>query len=130
LRSGDGYSDVHRLSDGTMAHLRLLRPDDGDWVLAGFADLGEESRYRRFFTAMPRLPDTVLRQLLDVDGWNHLAIAAEAAVEPPAAPAPFGIARFIRLEEKPDTAEAAVAGRDPLPGPRLRTPPAPGLGAA
>ena len=120
LRITDAYSTVHKLSDGTMTHLRLLHPDDGDWLLAGFAELGEESRYRRFFTAMPRLPDGVLRRLLNVDGWNHLAIAAEAAVQPPTAPEPFGIARFVRLEENADTAEAAVAVVDHMQGPRSR----------
>ena len=99
-----------------MAHLRLLRPDDGDWVHAGFAELGEESRYRRFFTAMPRLPDGVLQRLLNVDAWNHLAIAAEAAVQPPTMPQPIGIARFVRLEENADTAEAAVAVVDHMQG--------------
>lgn len=109
LRITNAYSAVHHLSDGTMTHLRLLRPDDGDWLLEGFAHLAEESRYRRFFTAMPRLPDSLLRHLLSVDGWNHLAVAAETVAHPPSAPEPLGIARFIRLEEKPDTAEAAVA---------------------
>jgi GNAT superfamily N-acetyltransferase len=116
LRITDAYSTVHKLSDGTMTHLRLLRPDDGDWVRAGFAELGEESRYRRFFTAMPQLPDGVLQRLLNVDGWNHLAIAAEAAVQPPTMPQPFGIARFVRLEENADTAEAAVAVVDHMQG--------------
>jgi ribosomal protein S18 acetylase RimI-like enzyme len=116
LRITDAYSTVHKLSDGTMAHLRLLHPDDGDWLLAGFAKLGDESRYRRFFTAMPRLPDGILRRLLNVDGWNHLAIAAEAAVEPPTVPEPLGIARFVRLEENAATAEAAVAVVDHMHG--------------
>src|SRR5262249_48681895 len=84
LRITGAFSAVHELAAGTMTHFRLLRPDDGDWLLQGFAQLAEESRYRRFFTAMPRLSDTVLQHLLDVDGWNHVAVAAEAAVQPPA----------------------------------------------
>jgi GNAT superfamily N-acetyltransferase len=114
LRITNAYSAVHQLSDGTLTHLRLLRPDDGNWLLEGFAHLAEESRYRRFFTAMPRLPDSLLQHLLSVDGWNHLAIAAETVAQPPAAPEPLGIARFMRLEETPDTAEAAVAVVDQM----------------
>src|SRR5262245_28912252 len=90
LRITDGYSAVHKLSDGTATHLRLLRPDDRDRLLEGFANLAEESRYRRFFTPMPELPESVLRRLLEVDGWNHLAIAAESAGDASAVPEPFG----------------------------------------
>jgi GNAT superfamily N-acetyltransferase len=109
LSIADRYSAVHQLSDGTMTHVRLLCPGDREWLLRGFAELDEESRYRRFFTAMPQMPESVLQRLLNVDGRTHLAIAAESAVEPPAKPEPFGIARFFRLAENSDTAEAAVA---------------------
>jgi GNAT superfamily N-acetyltransferase len=58
---------------------------------------------------MPRLPASVLERLLRVDGWNQVAVGAEAATHGFGAEEPFGIARFIRLSERPDTAEAAVA---------------------
>jgi hypothetical protein len=36
-----------------------------------YANLGEQSRYRRFFTAMPELPDHTLRAAVEVDHENH-----------------------------------------------------------
>jgi len=60
-----------------------LGPADREKLLAAFDRLSPESRYRRFFTATPRLPEKLLRRLLDTDGWNHFAIGAETATEDP-----------------------------------------------
>ncbi len=68
LRFGDDWTAVHRLVDGTKMRLRLLRAEDRDWLVKGFEKLSPESRYRRFCTAMPRLPASVLERLLRVDG--------------------------------------------------------------
>jgi len=108
MRFTPAWSAVHRLADGTRVRLRLLRREDREMLLAGFARLSEESRYRRFFTAMPELPEKVLARLLDTDGWNHLAIGAATETHPTTAEG-LGLARFVRLEETPDVAEAAVA---------------------
>jgi len=101
-------SETHRLADGTRVRLRLLRPEDRAKLVAGFARLSEESRYRRFFTAMPGLPEKVLDRLLATDGWNHVAIGAEAASGDPETAEGYGIARFLRLDETPEVAEAAI----------------------
>jgi GNAT superfamily N-acetyltransferase len=114
LRFTDEWSAVERLSDGTKVRLRLLRRGDRKPLVEGFDSLSEETRYRRFFTAMPRLTESMIRKLLDVDGENRVALVAEAA-EGEAEPRGFwGIARFSRLLESPDLAEAAVAVVDPL----------------
>jgi len=105
--TGD-YSSTHRLADGTPVRLRLLRRADREKLVAAFDRLSPESRYRRFFTAMPRLPEKLLRSLLDIDGWNHLAIGAETVTTDPAEAEGVGIARFIRLKDEPAVAEAAV----------------------
>jgi GNAT superfamily N-acetyltransferase len=109
VRFGTDYEETRRLADGTPVRLRLLRPDDRAKLLAGFGRLSDESRYARFFTAMPRLSETTLDRLLATDGLNHLAIAAEAGDQPPETAEGLGVARFIRLPEAPDVAEAAVA---------------------
>jgi len=109
LRFTSEYSAVHRLADGTAVRLRFLRPDDRDVLLAGFNRLSPDSRYRRFFTPMPRLPEGVLERLLNTDGWNHVAIGAESATDHAGPPEGLGVARFIRLRDAPDMAEAAVA---------------------
>ena len=109
LRFTLAYSETRHLADGTPVHLRLLRPEDRAWLVSGFGRLSPESRYLRFFTPMPRLPESVLERLLDLDDWNHLAIAAETAVGDGDATEGIGVARFIRLHDAPDVAEAAVA---------------------
>ena len=109
MQFGTDYEETRRLADGTRVRLRLLHPGDRAKLLAGFERLSDESRYARFFTAMPRLSETMLDRLLDTDGWKHLAIVAEAGDQPSATAEGFGIARFIRLAEAPDVAEAAVA---------------------
>jgi GNAT superfamily N-acetyltransferase len=102
----------HRLHDGTTVRLRLIGPADRDQMLAGFERLSPESRYWRFFTPMPRLPPALLTRLTDTDGHDHLAIGAELRDE---AGGPLvGVARFIRLGDAPDTAEASVAVVDDL----------------
>ena len=108
MRFTGDYSSTHRLTDGTPVRLRLLRRADRKKLVAAFDRLSPESRYRRFFTAMPRLPDKLLRRLLDTDGWNHVAIGAETMTEDPAEGEGVGIARFIRLKDQPTVAEAAV----------------------
>jgi len=100
------YSALKRLKDGTAVRLRLLRPSDRDALLEGFERLSPESRYRRFLSPTPKLSEEMLRRLTDTDDWNHLAVVAERAESDP--PEGLGIARFIRLEDAPDTAEAAV----------------------
>jgi GNAT superfamily N-acetyltransferase len=96
---------VHRLTDGTEVTIRMLRPGDRAAFLAGFEALSPESRYLRFFTAMPRLPDAALQRLLNTDGTDHAALAAwcRSGVD-----TIVGVARFIRLRTGGDTAEVAV----------------------
>src|SRR5438093_5697566 len=60
VRFGPDYTEDRRLADGTAVRLRLLRSDDRQKLLAAFDQLSAESRYTRFFTAMPRLPEATL----------------------------------------------------------------------
>ena len=108
MRFTGDYCSTHRLADGTTVRLRLLRRADRAKLVAAFDRLSPDSRYRRFFTAMPRLPEKLLRRLLDTDGWNHVAIAAETVSADPSQAEGVGIARFIRLKDEPEVAEAAV----------------------
>jgi len=97
----------HLLGDGTRVIVRPIEPGDGDKLRAAFDRLSPESRYRRFFTAMPRLSETMLHHLLDVDGSDRAAWAAldaDTEGEPG-----IGVARYYRLDDQPDAAEMAVA---------------------
>jgi RimJ/RimL family protein N-acetyltransferase len=107
---------VYTLRDGTVLRLRPLVPADADELRAGFARLSPQSRYLRFFSPVPRLPESMLRRLTSTDGWNHVALIAETIPLYDEPPEPLGVARFIRLKDRPDTAEVAVTVIDELQG--------------
>src|SRR5262249_51464495 len=92
--------------------IRMLCPEDRESFLAGFEGLSRESRYLRFFTGMPRLRDSVLQQLLNTDGADHVALAARCSSS--GADMIVGVARFIRLHKGGDIAEVAVAVVDDM----------------
>jgi GNAT superfamily N-acetyltransferase len=98
------------LRDGTPLDLRLVRPDDRALFLAAWDRLSEQSRYRRFLSPKPSLTARELRYLTDPDNVDHVAIGA--SVGSGVAARAVGVARFVRLTERADTAEAAVAVTD------------------
>jgi len=108
--------DAHRIAvtvrDGSRLVVRPVRPDDRALLLAGFERLGPESRYKRFLAPMPELTDDVVAYLTSVDHHDHEALAAID----PATGEGVGVARFVRLAERPDTAEAAVTVIDDWQG--------------
>lgn len=110
LKYHAGYEEAVTLRDGTAAWLRLLRPDDAHLLAEGFARLSPESRYRRFLSAKTCLSADELRYLTEVDGIRHFAIGAvRRPAERGAAEEGLGIARFVRLPDEPEVAEAAIA---------------------
>src|SRR5262249_32178362 len=100
---------THRLSDGTLVRIRPVTRDDRDRLRNGFARLSAESKYRRFLAAPATLSESTLDYLTGTDGWNHLALGAELAAPGADTSYGLGIARFVRLEDDPAKAEAAVA---------------------
>jgi len=116
MDSGSGAGRVDRLRDGTPVRLRPIGPADRARLAAGFTKLSPDSRYRRFFTAMPTLPDSMLDRLVATDAHNHVAIGAEVAGDDAAPAEGLGVARFIRLADAPDVAEIAVAVIDEYQG--------------
>lgn len=117
LRSSDEVLNrVHALHDGTLVRLRHLGPGDADELRAGFARLSPESRYRRFFSPMPRLTDAMVRRLVGTDGHDHVALVAETLPARNEHPVPLGVARFIRVTGRPSAAEVAVTVIDEMHG--------------
>lgn len=99
------------LADGGKASLRCLRPEDRDLLVEGFRRLSPESRYYRFFSAKDHLTDAEIRYLTEIDGVTHFAIGAVRTL-PDGRAQGMGIARFIRMPDRPDVAEPALAVAD------------------
>jgi ribosomal protein S18 acetylase RimI-like enzyme len=100
---------TQRLADGTLVRIRPVGPGDRERLRNGFARLSPESKYRRFLAAPATLSESALDYLTETDGWNHLALGAVLAEEGADTSYGLGIARFVRLEDDPEKAEAAVA---------------------
>lgn len=100
------------LRDGSVVTVRPIVVSDRDLLVAGFERLSPESRYRRFFNAMNRLSDSMVRYLTEVDYVEHFAWVAIACVDGEERGA--GVARYIRTD--PESAEAAVTVADDFHG--------------
>lgn len=92
------------LRDGSRILVRRLHHADRRLLLDGFERLGPDSRHKRFLAPMPKLSEKAIDHLLDVDHHDHEALAAIDAATGDG----IGVARFVRLPGRPDTAEAAV----------------------
>ena len=95
---------VVRLRSGDLVRIRQVRPGDAPALARAYAKLSEESRYRRFFTAMPELSETILHAAVEVDHENHEALVALPLLSGEI----VGECRFICLPDRPDTADLAV----------------------
>src|ERR1700735_4899049 len=105
-------SQLVTLRSGYVVRIRPVRPDDAPALARAYTNLGEQSRYRRFFTAMPKLPETTLKAAVDVDHLNHEALVAVPLLSGEI----VGECRFIRLTDQPDTAEIGVTVVDAWQG--------------
>lgn len=92
-----------RLRDGSEILIRQIQAEDKELLRAGFEHLSPESRYRRFFTPINRLTASQLAYFTEVDHHDHEALLALDGVG-----VGVGVARYIRLADRPDTAEVAV----------------------
>lgn len=102
----DGIVVHSELSDGTQICLRTIHPDDEPLLREGIAKLSAESRYLRFFSPAPQLPDAVVHRLADVDGHDHIAWGAICS-ECPGWPA-IGAVHAVRHPDGADGRERRV----------------------
>lgn len=84
--------------------IRPLAGDDRSAFAAFFERLSMRSRYLRFFSPMPRLPQRTLDWMVDVDGQRHGALAAWRGDELVAE------ARYVAVAD--ESAEVALTVRD------------------
>jgi GNAT superfamily N-acetyltransferase len=95
-----------RLADGSRVTIRPVDPGDKPLIAAGFEELSEQSRYRRFFTPQRRLGERQLAYLTEVDHHDHEALVAIDVHTGTC----VGVARFVRVGA--EMAEPAVVVAD------------------
>jgi len=93
-----------RLRSGDIVLVRQVRPGDVSALARAYASLGEQSRYRRFFTAIPELPESFLRELTEIDHEDREVLVALPLLSSEI----VGGCQFVRHADRPDTAEVAV----------------------
>ena len=69
--------DQISLANGELLHIRPLRRGEDLPIRQLYENLSPDTRYLRFFSPMPRLPDAVLRLMSCVDYRRRVALLAE-----------------------------------------------------
>jgi RimJ/RimL family protein N-acetyltransferase len=101
---------LKRLPDGAPILIRPIRADDKRMLENGLRHLSPRSVQRRFLTPKRSFSRAELRYLTEVDGRDHVALVAEYPGDP--VRRLIAVARFVRLHDDPDTAEAAIIVAD------------------
>jgi RimJ/RimL family protein N-acetyltransferase len=99
------------LRDGSVVHIRPIRPEDRTVLERVFEQLSDESRYRRFLHHVKRLGARELDYFTQVNHTDHEALVALG----PHGTEPIGVARYVRLDD-PECAEVAIAVVDAWQG--------------
>ena len=100
------YQAEEILRDGSSIHVRAIRPDDGERLLAHFNGLGQQSNYFRFFGFRRSLSDAEVVRLTRLDFDVHVGLAA--TLKDADGERFIGVARYIRGAER-SRAEVAFA---------------------
>jgi GNAT superfamily N-acetyltransferase len=98
------------LRDGSRIAIRPVRPGDRDGLAEGFARVGPESRYRRFFAPKPELTPRDLDYLTQIDHHDHEALLAVDLATRDG----VGVARYVRTGDT--VAEPAIVVVDDWQG--------------
>lgn len=107
------------LRDGRRVRVRPVEPGDRAQFVEAFDKLSPRSRYLRFHSGMEELTEQQLDYLTQVDQVDHVAWVA-IDLDAPEHPG-IGVARFVRLDDEPEVAEAAVTVLDAYQGQGLGT---------
>jgi RimJ/RimL family protein N-acetyltransferase len=115
--SGSPQTRRAELKDGRVALVAPLEASDRRRFVRGMEHASADSLYSRFMSPVTSLSRAQLRYLLNVDHADHEALLA---VDEESGEA-VGVGRFVRLEDDPGAAEAAVLVIDAWQGCGLGT---------
>src|SRR5689334_23696591 len=101
----DRAADV-LLSDGATVHIRPIRPDDADRIVALHSRFSERTRYLRYFSAYPRIPPRDLERFVNVDHHAREAFVVELGDDL------IAVGRYEQLGEPASQAEVAFVVED------------------
>ncbi len=88
------------VGDGGTVHLRSIVPSDADALVAFHAGLSQRTRYLRYFSTYPRIPERDLFRFTHVDHHDRVALVCELGGQ---------IIAVGRYERTPGSDEAEVA---------------------
>jgi acyl-CoA synthetase (NDP forming)/RimJ/RimL family protein N-acetyltransferase len=94
------------LSDGVTVHLRPIEPEDAEQIVAMHARFSERTRYLRYFSPYPRIPERDLHRFTHVDHHDREAIVVAAGDRL------IAVGRYDRLGPGSDDAEVAFVVED------------------
>src|SRR5215510_9459794 len=94
------------LSDGATVHLRPIEPEDAEQIVAMHARFSERTRYLRYFSPYPRIPERDLHRFTHVDHHDREAIVVAAG------DLLIALGRYDRLGPGSDDAEVAFVVED------------------
>lgn len=97
------------LRDGGTAHVRPISPEDAELLVEFYAEVSPQSKYYRFFAAMPTLSPREVRRFVDVDHHDRVALVLTVADRM------IAVGQFERLKgtgDGPDQAEVAFLVQD------------------
>jgi GNAT superfamily N-acetyltransferase len=97
------------LKDGSVVHIRPIRPDDAPRLQELHSRLSRQSAYQRFFSIVKRLPSDWARMLANVDYQRRLALVVEAGAGTELEL--IGVGRYEPTNEK-GTVEVAFVVQD------------------
>ncbi|WP_433532087.1 GNAT family N-acetyltransferase [Micromonospora sp. CA-263727] len=98
------------LSDGSTVQLRPIRPTDAPAIVAMHSRFSERTRYLRYFSPYPRIPERDLRRFVNVDHLDREAFVVLAADQIVA------VGRYERLGPASPDAEVAFVVEDAYQG--------------
>jgi acyl-CoA synthetase (NDP forming)/GNAT superfamily N-acetyltransferase len=98
--AGDRSADV-LLSDGSTVHLRPIRPADAPAIVEFHSRMSDRTRYLRYFSPYPRIPERDLERFVNVDHADREAFVTVSGDRITA------VGRYERLG--PDSPDAEVA---------------------